>query len=304
MPKTTEVLRKENANTAKVTDAVKPHASVKANVKPEVAPEQTAPRSWREALANVLIEVPKSAQKLVTDATNFLVNSIRTSAHNSLAIGEQLAKVQASISEASFSRMIAEVWIRCTGVSRATIYRWIKQSAVIADAIKYDVAREAFLVVNGNKPLFATNDGITTLTGPYVAAFRKYPAPTEGTYDDCLDWSREVLIMAERGQDKKSKSNADLIKQIRGSMTRLLEGGRGYTANHKDAIEGVLECCYLIRAKSEPLYHAIYTGMEEIENGVAIAPAAKTAFDAAMAEQKARDTAARESKHAAAKQTA
>jgi hypothetical protein len=221
-----------------------------------------APKSWRDALGNILLEVPKSAQKMVTSATEFLFKSQQTHAHNSIECGNMLAKVQAGVTEATFSRLINEVWSR-VGISRSTVYQWIKNATVLAVAVANPTAQDALLVVTGGRGLFSTSDGTTTLTGGFVAGIKKHPVPaTNADYDDCLDWAREVLIVAEKSGNGKAPSAGEVYKAAIGRFKVLLEGNKKVRPNYKMAVECVVEMYRTLYAKSEPLALAAFEGIE------------------------------------------
>jgi len=222
-----------------------------------------APKTWREALDNVLLEVPKSAKKMVADTTDFLFKSLQTRAHNAFACGEKLAKVQEAVSEASFARLIREVWSRA-GASQSTIYRWIRNAEVLKVAVPYDIARDALLVVTNGNGLFSVTDGTTSLTGGFTAGLKKYSVPKEGTsYEDCLDWAREVLIVAEKAGANVGGNISDVFKAGIGRYRVLLEGNRKFRANLKFATEFLVVAYRMLNAKSESCAAAALEAMED-----------------------------------------
>lgn len=257
----------------------------------------------KDALANVLLEVPKSARKSVEEGTQFLMKSAITKAHNSFECGATLADIQDKVGEKSFARLINEVWSRF-GLTRVTIYRWIRNSAVLAVAVPYDVARDAIIAVSGGDGLVAPGkDGNPpSLSGGYTAGIKKHVVPRAGTsYEDCLDWAREVQVIAERNAETIRQTMADVFKAAHGRFAVMLNGNKSLTANLKFATEFAVICYRDLYAKSEPCALAAFAAFEDSS----IAPA--TAGENAMIELRAAheaDVAAKAATKAARKTTA
>lgn len=230
----------------------------------ELMTTATPAKSLQEALANVLLDVPKSAQTMVTKATEFVVNSLRQRAKNHLALGEQCSKIRGAISKQAFSRWLYEVLSRA-GASRASIYRWMDENEVLTATIPYDVSREAMVAVTDGRGLFNRNDGTVTLTGAVVSALKKHPAPATGTYEECLDWAHEVQVAIEKAQGPSKKSAGEIYKSAFTAYKRILHGGKGVNANHKLAVEFVIECYRELFGKSVDLAHKAYDGFDAVE---------------------------------------
>jgi hypothetical protein len=228
--------------------------------------ETLAPAAtWKEALGNVLLEVPKSARKLVETGTDYLAKSVMTNAHNSFACGELLSKMSEQSGEKPFARLINEVWSRF-GLKRSTIYLWIRNSTVLTVAIPNDTARDAIIAVSGGRGLVAAGkDGeAPSLAGSYTAGIKKHPVPAKGTsYEDCLDWAREVQVIAERNANNKGANIADVFKAARSRFEVLLNGNRKLSANLKFATEFVVVAYRALEAKSAPCAMAAFAAIED-----------------------------------------
>lgn len=252
---------------------------------------KAAPKTWAEALDNVLLEVPKSVKKAVSDTTQYLMKSLQSDAHNQISRGEQLAALQDKVSEATFARLINEVWSRF-GASKASVYRWIKNFTVLSVAVPYGVARDALVTVTSGNNLFVTKDGSTTLTGPYTLGLKKHPVPIKGTsYEDCLDWAREVQIVAEKADKDSGQTISDVYKSGLNKLRVLLEGNRKFNANLKFATEFVVAAFRELHTKSAPLGMAAFEACEQITNGetVHLDVIGKSAMDALKAAQETGD---------------
>ena len=218
-----------------------------------------------EALENVLLDVPKSARKTVTDGTQYLMKSVMTRAHNSFECGEMLATISEKVGEKPFARLINEVWSRF-GLKRSTIYLWIRNASVLTVAIPNETARDAIIAVSDGRGLVAAGkDGEPpSLAGGYTAGIKKHPVPAKGTsYDDCLDWAREVQVIAERNASIKGATISDVFKAARGRFEILLNGNRKLSANLKFATEFVVVAYRLLEAKSQPCALAAFAAIED-----------------------------------------
>lgn len=215
------------------------------------------------ALENVLMDVPKSARKDVTDATNTIVKSIRAHAKNHLEIGATCSHVRSMVSKATFSRWCYEVLERA-GASKGSIYRWMDESDVLTTVIPYDVAREALVAVTDGRGIFSHEDGNTALVGSITAALKKHPAPTKGDYTDCLDWAHEVQVSFEQFTPPSKRTAGEVYKQALGLFKRILNGGKGIQANRKLAVELSVAIYNELYILSEPLATVALDAMEAI----------------------------------------
>jgi hypothetical protein len=225
--------------------------------------EITPAATLQAALDAVLMDVPKSARKEVTEATNTVVKSIRAHAKNHLEIGAVCSKIRVMVSKATFSRWCYEVLERA-GASKGSVYRWMDESDVLTTVIPFEPAREALVAVTDGRGLFSHEDGNTALTGAITAALKKHPAPTKGDYTDCLDWAHEVQVAFERFTPPSKRTAGEVYKQALGLFKRILNGGKGIQANRKMAVELAVAIYNELYILSEPLATVALDAMEAI----------------------------------------
>lgn len=269
---------------AATKDSKKPVKSVSLDDLASAPPAATL----TSALDNVLMDVPKSARKQVIDATQTVIKSIRAHAKNHLEIGATCSAVRKLISKAAFSRWLYEVLERA-GAARGSVYRWMDESDVLTTVIPYDVAREALVAVTDGRGIFSHEDGNTALVGAIIAALKKHPAPSKGTYEECLDWAHEVQVAFEKSTPPSKRTAGEVYKQAMNLYKRILNGGKGITANRKLAVEFAVAIFNELYIMSEPLATVALDGMEAIADNKAepLAEIGTRAMKALEAAQKA-----------------
>jgi len=247
--------------------------------------------SFKEAIGNVLLRVPKSAQKMVTEGVNFLIRSVQTQAHNWYECGVYLSKIKNAIHPEDFVRLSGILKDRID-LTRDKITTWINNSDVLTAVIPTDEARDALLVVSGGRGLVdrGKDGNPATLNGAYTAALKKHPVPASGTsYEDCLDWAREVSIVVAKYNAASPTDNR--YKACKGAFERLLNGTKGrfpLSANLKESVSLLVELYRMVDVKSQPCALAALEAFEDSS----IAPAqAGTNAMALLAQAKQTETA-------------
>lgn len=218
--------------------------------------QATAAKTWRDAVGNVLTDVAKSAHKIVTDSTAEILKTLQESSHNWYHIGQELTTVAKAINAVQFSRLISEVYSRF-GLSKPTIYRWMGNVEVLDAAITYAPARDAILTVFNGQGLVSRTDGKATLTGTIAAGLKKHPAPNTGTYVECMDWAREVQLVAEKSATNSKQSMEEFYKAINSRFEKLLK------KRYDLAVEHVIYCYRMLEQTSQIL---AATTLEAIED--------------------------------------
>lgn len=260
-----KTIRKSNANTNETKGHTVDNKTTD-NTELTAAPA----KSIDEALGNVLLEIPKSSQDLVSKGTHFLMRSVMTDARNIYQRGKVLAEIKAVTTVKAFNRLTLEVWSRFN-LNRIKITRWIQRYTVISVTFAGadDLAIDAFLTVtDGQNVIDSPKDGEdATLAGAYVAALRKHPIPKKGTaYDVCLDWAREVQMFAEKRQPNTGSTAGDVLKACVARFKVLLNGrksGRNpISGNLSMATEAVVTIYRMLEVKSEPAALAAFAALE------------------------------------------
>ncbi len=258
-----KTIRKTNANTD-----VRSNVTTSTKVKAEEL-QKIAAKTWVEAVDNVLADVAKSAHKLVMDGTANILHALQQNAHSWYVCGEELLKIASAVNERQFSRLISEVYSRF-GLSKPTAYRWIGNVEVLAKGVPYEPARDALLTVFGGQGIIVRTDGSSQFAGPIVAGMKKHPAPTTGTYLECMDWAREVQLIAEKAANSNKGSAEEFFKALNARFDKLLK------KRYDLAVEHVVMAYRAIEALSEPLAAATFEAIED--SSIAPAEAGKRAL--------------------------
>jgi prevent-host-death family protein len=179
--------------------------------------------------------MPKSLQ-----ATN---RAAAPTPNNRWEWGERFGKQQEAMSKPSFARLIREQGWSLAGASTTTIYGWIRDYRALADAVPYDVARAALVEVTNGKGL--VTEGV--LSDRYAVAFRKHAVPFEGTsYEECLDWARGVLVVADHHVSLKAAPESWQIQSAKARFSEVFrkartEGPQRITRQGKEGVVMVAE---------------------------------------------------------------
>lgn len=247
------------------------------NTTPAVdALQKTVAKSYLEALGNVLTDVAKSAHKTVTDKTASILKRLQQSSSNWFGTGQDLVAIASAVNERQFSRLVNEVFSRF-GLSKPTIYRWMDNVAVLEKAVPYEPARDALLTVFNGQGIVARKDGTASLTGPITAGIKKHPVPATGNYAECMDWAREVQLIAEKSAANSKQTMEEMMKSINSRFGKLLK------KRYDLAVEAVVICYRLLEQTSEPLAAAAFEAIED--SSIAPATAGKNALAALKSAQ-------------------
>ena len=240
--------------------------------------------TWKAAVSDVLTDVAKSAQKIVMDSTAVILHTLESSAKNWFRLGEELLKIANAVNERQFGRLVNEVFSRF-GLSKSNIYRYMVNVEVLTKAVPYEPARDALLTVFNGQGLVSKPKGQDAgITGGVDAGFRKHPIPHTGTYQDCMDWAREVQLIAEKAEAANKQTIEEFFKGINNRFEKLL--GKRYDL----AVECVVICYRTLEAKSQLL---AATALEAIEDSsITPSQAGKSALAAIKAAQQEHKTAA------------
>jgi hypothetical protein len=233
--------------------------------------QKTVAKTWMESLSNVLTDVAKSAHKIVTESTGRILHALEQNAHNWYTVGSELLTIAKSTNERQFSRLINEVFSRF-GLSKPTAYRWMGNVEVLATALPYAPARDALLTVFNGQGIVVRKDGAASINGAIAGAFKKHPVPVTGTYSECMDWAREVQVIAEKAENSTKASVEEFFKAINARFAKLL------SKRYDLAVECVVIAYRAIEVKSEPLAAACFEAIED--SSIAPATAGKNALAA------------------------
>jgi antitoxin Phd len=160
--------------------------------------------------------------------------------------GERLVKLQESYSEAAFTRFLNEVWSR-EGGARSTAYLWMRRARELSAAVPNDLARKALVKVTSGRGLINSTEGKPELSARYAAGLRKFPIPPEGTsYEDCLDWAREVSAVAGHHASLKTAPESWQIQTAKARFSEVFrrartEGPQRITRQGKEGVVIVAE---------------------------------------------------------------
>lgn len=215
-----------------------------------------------EKLSKFLRDLPTSVRKSVEDATNFAKDMVAGIARNAFAWAEMALSIKANTTEKQFAFWIGEV-LPSFGLSRATAYRYLNNARVLLNVVQYDKAREALVAITNGRGIFESVDGDVQLTAQCTTAFRKYPIPTNASYEDCLDWARHVAVLLEK--QRPGRSAGTFLKAIRAAVKTLLHGNARskVSANPAIACVAAVEVVRTIMATSEPLAAVVTAGIDD-----------------------------------------
>lgn len=268
---------------AKVSAAKKSASKGKSTTTRVEALESTVAKTWQGALDNILAGVAKSAHKVVSGGVQHILHTLQQAASNWFAVGTELNVIGGAVNEKQFSRLINEVFSRF-GLSKATAYRWMTNAEVLSKSIPYEPARDAILTVFNGVGIVSRTKGVVTLTGAVMAGLKRHPAPNTGEYADCMDWAREVQLIAEKAEGQNKTSMEEFSKSVRARFSQLLK------KRYDLAVEVIVYAFRELEATSEPLAAACLEAIED--SSIAPAEAGKRALAGLKQAQQARTSAA------------
>jgi prevent-host-death family protein len=123
----------------------------------------------------------------------------------------------------------------------------MRRARALADAVPYEVARQALSELTKGEGLFSTTRGDSGLSEGYAEGLQRFPVPTRGTsYEHCLDWARKVSGVAARHLDLNTVPESWQIQSAKARFSEVFrrartEGPQRITRQGKEGVVMVAE---------------------------------------------------------------